>query len=666
MVNYESSRQKSCLAITIGINQYDFFQPLLYAQRDAQALRDFLIGEAGFLPDSCLLLTDTSPAIHQHNTYPSRDNIQHYLTQICQEKLKPGDLLWFFFSGYGVKFEGKDYLLPAGSNPAQIPTTALAVETIFTWLQQAPTDNIVVMLDFNRSQSVSGWDGVGEQAAALADRLGIPTLMSCQPDQFSHETLALRQGLFTAALLEGMRYHGCVTLDSLANFLAERLPELSEHHLRPKQQPLMVLPTSQRYQFIVPEAAIAALGRSPAGVTAANTSFTGGQSPAPVPTSQSLIPYPTTSGAGAGANHVVFPAGHTGLYGNYGSDDMPPADGNVATGSGIQLSDPFWRRLITWGGILIAMLLLGVLLRNWRVWTGNAAPDMVLPDAGQSDGMLPDASDPAITGDGSLPPVPPAESFNVAPGSGGAGDDAGNNTENNNAAGTTGTSPAGGEGTPAAASQTGEAALAAAQAALNNQQYDEALRQLNQVPVEQQSERYAALRAQVERAIKPLEQANQALLDEARASLNRTRVSTPSNQASDFSRAIAIASQIQPGQPLHRQAQQDVERWSQVMLDMAIGRSKQRNGGAAQVAASNYRSAIAAARLVPLGVQAHAPSQQAIAQWSQAILDLAQARARDNRLDLAIQVAQQVPNGTPAYGTAQQAIATWQRQRAGG
>ena len=35
-------------AITIGVNQYEYLQPLQYAQRDAEAMRDYFLQEAEF------------------------------------------------------------------------------------------------------------------------------------------------------------------------------------------------------------------------------------------------------------------------------------------------------------------------------------------------------------------------------------------------------------------------------------------------------------------------------------------------------------------------------------------------------------------------------------------------------------------------------------------
>ena len=64
-------KHHACIAI--GINQYQLLQPLSYAQEDAEALYGFLTSEAGFAPDGCLLMTDSSPSLWGQSTYPNRE-----------------------------------------------------------------------------------------------------------------------------------------------------------------------------------------------------------------------------------------------------------------------------------------------------------------------------------------------------------------------------------------------------------------------------------------------------------------------------------------------------------------------------------------------------------------------------------------------------------------
>jgi uncharacterized caspase-like protein len=94
MVNY--------WAIAIGIDQYQFFQPLSCAQADAEAIKDFLVTQAGFLPEKCLLMTNTSPPIGEQSSYPTKENILLLLEELAATLWQPGDYLWLLFSGYGV------------------------------------------------------------------------------------------------------------------------------------------------------------------------------------------------------------------------------------------------------------------------------------------------------------------------------------------------------------------------------------------------------------------------------------------------------------------------------------------------------------------------------------------------------------------------------------
>ena len=88
-------KHHACIAI--GINQYQFLQPLSYAQEDAEALHGYLVGEAGFSPEISLSLTDSSPTIWGNSTYPSRENILKLIDSLCLEHLQQGDSVWCFF-----------------------------------------------------------------------------------------------------------------------------------------------------------------------------------------------------------------------------------------------------------------------------------------------------------------------------------------------------------------------------------------------------------------------------------------------------------------------------------------------------------------------------------------------------------------------------------------
>jgi len=232
----------SCIAI--GINRYHYLQPLSYATADAQAIQMFLLEEAQIPSQQCLLLTDNSAWVEDKSTYPTRENIINWLSDQQLSRLqKKSSTLWFFFSGYGVNFDNEDYLMPIDGNPMDIPQTGIKIRSLFEWLNYSGS-NILVILDFNRSSGIMEGNPVGQQTLHLAREMEISAVLSTSSEEFSHEAAALGHGIFTAALLEALRYYQeNINLVYLDEYLRDRLPELSEHYWRPVQNPVTISPT---------------------------------------------------------------------------------------------------------------------------------------------------------------------------------------------------------------------------------------------------------------------------------------------------------------------------------------------------------------------------------------------------------------------------------------
>jgi hypothetical protein len=228
--------------ISIGINQYQFLPPLGYGMADAVSMEQFFVDAAGWHQSQCLLLTDTSPKTGNKSTYPDRENINRWLKQWSWDKLHAGDLLWFFFSGCGVSFEGEDYLVPIDGKPNDIPNTCISIRQLYQQFREIGV-NALVFLDANHSQHLSLGDGIGTATATLAQEYQVPTFLSCQSHELSHEDAGLGHGLFTTALLEALNYHPDLNLDIIDEYLTSRLAELSEHHWKPLQTPIAIVPT---------------------------------------------------------------------------------------------------------------------------------------------------------------------------------------------------------------------------------------------------------------------------------------------------------------------------------------------------------------------------------------------------------------------------------------
>lgn len=542
-------------AIAIGINQYQFFQPLMYAQWDAYSLQHCLQRNGQFPASQCRLLTDTAPPVDGHSTRPSRQTMQHHIVEMSQKQVRSGDMLWVFFSGYGVCDGGRDYLMPLDGDPRQPVATGIPMSELIATLKTAPTSNIVLLLDMKQfAGGGSTGSMLGQHTLALAQEHQLPTLLSCQPGQFAHETLALRQGLFTAALLEGIQHAGCITLEHLAQYLGDRLPELSEQHWRPRQDPAIFIPPELRYQLILP-------GKDTAGESSTAAPPGGVATPAP----QEHKPP---------SEHLPDPVQET------VPSQTPPFPSPEAPSSDDQ---HFWQDLLKWGGALLALLLLGVIIRNWPAFQGDPDAPPSTGNANERVQSIPSGTSPVPQSNTGKPP-----------------ESAASDTANTPPLNFDADSPQVPIDSP----------LEAAQQAIAAGLPLDALDILDQVPASEQTERYADLRAEAERLNNQVAQTNRAILNEALASMNRAREEAPVNQASDFHRAMEQAKRIQPGQPLHDEAQQYIERWSYVILDLAKARA---NTG-------DYADAIASARLIPSSQEdAYAKAQEFIQQWQQNI-----------------------------------------------
>jgi hypothetical protein len=591
-------------AIVIGINQYQFFQPLSYAQQDAQALKAFLVNEAEFAPDRCILLSDTSPPIWGKATYPSYENIQSWLDLLTQQYLQPGDLLWLFFSGCGVCWHGKDYLVPISGNPADLPATAISLESIFNRLKGISAETLLVLLDMTRSEGSLSHETVGAQTAQLASDLEIPTILACQPGQFSRESSFLGHGFLTVALLEGLRQHPNVTLASLDRYLKNRVPQLSEHYLRPLQQPLTISPSNKIHQPVFPAQKIPSVtdrGSASRGtgwesmpIQAQPAQPEGEQ--APVDSPQSAPPE-----VKAGPTEPEFRVQAT--------------------------EDSLLERSLWWGGVAAATFLLasGVCWRNWTSMTQS-----------------PHFAQKSIPNTGSRI-ASSARSQVVVAQSTSAPESQRSLTTSTNAIAAQSSFPVQHSVTAPiqnlaqfsalqpVTQPSGAASAAVPSSAQNIDDLDESRPASFPIPKTQFSTDRSASKArsqpknsvssksgiapaQFDRAGqknksslsksaqsatgKPL--SNQSLLNSARAKIALNR-----NQASPYWYAIQDASKIKPTDPQYQEAQQEIADWSQDILTIANRRASQRS----------FDSAIMAAALIPSEQLIYAEAQQAINRW---------------------------------------------------
>lgn len=607
MANYSS--------LIIGINRYEYVQPLNFAQADAQAIWQYMVGEAKVPPAHSLLLTDASAWVEDRSTTPTQENILKWLAAENPTPAKPW--LWFFFSGYGVSWQGLDYLLPIDGNPQDIPNTAIPLQTVFEHLQQQRATNTVVFLDINRSPGILADEVVGGDTIELAQKHGITVILSSQLTETSHESTGLGHGMFAAALLEALRYYQRdLTLEQLEKYLSDRLPELSEHHWRPKQQPLFIIAeTVARQEPMLPAQT---LDWEMATVSAValeshhNGNGNGKAAAAEIATSAPIVrpspPLVPPQTPENGENGTTAPPAATTTADEpetpAESGDRPPA---------------LQKWLAVGGGVFILFMLLGWLLSNLDN-LGTNEP-VVLEDG------TTDTEQPPLAATES-PTTPPQATPN-------------DNPQTLNNAPTTPVDPA--------ADQQGQALLVKARSYIRNYQASElkqAIIAARQVP--ENSTYYP----EAQRVITTW---SLTIIDIARGRANN----------GDFQGAIAAAALIDSQEErLYRIANQRIESWKRQRLQQEENQAtiKTAKDLIRFTQASSYNKGIMTLRQVPVGQPGYAEARKLIDIWSRQIYLIANSRAAKGNFSQAIATAQLVPQDTPSAAVAQDAIARWQNR----
>lgn len=699
-----------CLAV--GIDGYPFLPRLPAAAADAIALKDAWRSGAELGDRRCILLSDHSDPLEGQPTYPNRETLRYWLRRVTQEWVQPGDLLWVFLSGYGVSAGGRDYFLPVEANPSRPLDAAIAFSELYEALGalKGRAENILVLLDVHRGWPDGSLGAVGAELETLARTAGIPTLLASGameapsepgtgldcPSPFgsaiaqllaqppSHNLFGVQRWLTERLRAEDGRSPQVIVAPPemiYGTVLVHRCPELSDapspYILFPAgtEMPPGTEPIAPRSGEPMPEPEEEE-PRSPDPEPEPDPNPNPGPEPEPEP------PSPDAAIAADGDNQdKIDPTPDPSLEPPETTDSpsisetvlgsTPPNDGNPTqpfTPDPAPIPPTWTARLTTVGSSLLQTL--NAMSQNPRAFSPSAADSqfarnvflwggflIVLLLGGvllrnRADLMAPPRPQPA---NGLEPPIsavpnlPPAQLADLA------------------------------------------------RKHVDEGKFADAVAVVDAIPPEAQTPEVAETRRIALQRI-----------DDDR--LAQARIPIRISQASEFNKAIQQARAIPADDPLYPQAQQDINRWSRVILDLAEGRARSGQFDQAIAAArlipadrtalhsqaqtsirrwqtqqkqqasnrqilqqaialiepgsaSSYSRAIAVAANVPAGQPEHFRARALREQWSDAILKIAYGRANQKQLDGAIAAAQLIPPNTAAHSAARQAVKIWQSRK---
>lgn len=239
--------------VSIGINKYKNEKyNLTYSCSDANGfVQAVKLGSEKIFKNIKTLVLE--------NEQCNKETILSCLNDLSQ-KVKPEDVLIFYYAGHGVMSEGsKDkpsefYFVPFDvtqlyGNDELLSLKGISASELKMVLVKMKAQKQLIVMDACQSggaTEVLAMRGAAEEKAMmqLARSTGIAVLASTGTEQFSSELKQLGHGIFTYSLIEGLsgkadggNKDGKITIKELAAYLEDSVPELTKKYRGTVQYP---------------------------------------------------------------------------------------------------------------------------------------------------------------------------------------------------------------------------------------------------------------------------------------------------------------------------------------------------------------------------------------------------------------------------------------------
>lgn len=229
-------REPTVVAVVVGVNRYDdpSIPALRYAEADARALAEFLKTSPGSPvknPDDVELLTGA-----QATKLAVLQAIEGSLLKRATHK---EDMAIFYFAGHGYSQSERYYLAGVDCRKESLRTTGIGREELQGLWGDIAAERKLFLADACHSGGLQGMRGdnlIHQGLAKLGSGKGSFTILAAGPKQQSAEDEQLGHGVFTFALLEGLKgkadqdagnRDGRVTVKELMTYLGDEVPALA-------------------------------------------------------------------------------------------------------------------------------------------------------------------------------------------------------------------------------------------------------------------------------------------------------------------------------------------------------------------------------------------------------------------------------------------------------
>nr|WP_229423385.1 polysaccharide deacetylase family protein [Massilia frigida] len=200
-------------AIVIGIDSYPKWPKLQYAVRDAQGMREVLIGKFGFAAERVVSL---------NNADATRAGILGaFHDRLAHGGVQKNDRIFVFFAGHGATRQlssGRDlgYIVPYDSDPTQFATDAIPMSEIQNIAESLTAKHALFVMDACYSGlGLTRGGGAGAFLRDNARRIGRQMLTAGGADQLVSDGGPNGHSVFTWTLLQGLAGKGDLNGDGL-------------------------------------------------------------------------------------------------------------------------------------------------------------------------------------------------------------------------------------------------------------------------------------------------------------------------------------------------------------------------------------------------------------------------------------------------------------------
>ncbi len=237
--------------LATGVSEYEGSLKLQFAHKDANVLAETLKGKSKLYKETYVdVMTDKK--VTPEKFFAALKSLK--------EKMTARDVAIISFAGHGeLDAKGNFYLLPVNVDPKEIAKTGISGERLREEIAQTP-GRIILLLDACHSGGIKGGKALAAANASdellrgmVSEECGVVVMCSSTGNEYSLESPKWGHGLFTLAVVEGLKGaadddgDGFVDLKELDHYVYKRVRKESEKRQTPVTEiPLTITPFNLR------------------------------------------------------------------------------------------------------------------------------------------------------------------------------------------------------------------------------------------------------------------------------------------------------------------------------------------------------------------------------------------------------------------------------------